>query len=87
MRCIIVTPICAHSFMQRPVVFTDDCIIEVKNASCRENKLFITVDGRDNIEINSTDIIRIKKSDLITKLIRVKEGGFINNLYGKLGNN
>ena len=87
MKCIIVTPICAHSFMQRPVVFTDDCIIEVKNASCRENKLFITVDGRDNIEIFSSDIIRIKKSDLTTKLIRVKEGGFINNLYGKLGNN
>ena len=86
MRCIIVTPICAHSFMQRPVVFTDDCILEVKNASCRENKLFITVDGRDNIEISTADIIRIKKSYLTTKLIRVKEGGFINNLYGKLGN-
>lgn len=87
MKCIIVTPICAHSLIQRPVVFTDDCQLEVKNASCRENRLFITVDGKDNVEIYSTDVIRIRKSSLTTKLVRVKDGGFINALYRKLGNN
>lgn len=87
MECIIATPICPHSFTLRPVVFTGDSSIEIRNASCRKNKMFITIDGRDNAEIFTSDIIKIKKSDRKTKLIRVKDGGFINTLHRKLAKN
>ncbi len=85
MECIIVTPICPHSFNLRPVVFTGDSVLEIRNPSCRENKMFITVDGRDNTEVVTSDIIRIKKSDMKTKLVRLKDGTFINTLHRKLG--
>jgi len=87
MECIIATPICPHSFTLRPVVFTGESRLEIRNASCRMNKMFITVDGRDNAEIFTTDIIKINKSDMKTRLVRVKEGGFINTLHRKLGKN
>ena len=86
MECIIATPICPHSFTLRPVVFTGDSVLEIRNPFCRKNKMFITVDGRDNEEIRSDDVIRISKSRSITKLVRVKDGGFISTLNRKLGN-
>ena len=85
MECIIATPICPHSFTLRPVVFTGDSALEIRHPFCRKNKMFITVDGRDNEEIRSDDIIRISKSRSKTKLVRVKDGGFISTLNRKLG--
>ncbi len=85
MECIIATPICPHSFTLRPVVFTGDSMIEIKNAYCRMNKMFITVDGRANEEIFTDDTVRIRNSDSKTILARVKSGGFINTLHRKLG--
>ena len=84
MECIIATPICPHSFTLRPVVFTGNSELEIRNPACRKNSIFITVDGRDNMEIFKDDRIRIKKSDKKTKLVRVKDGGFINVLHRKL---
>ncbi|MBR6918354.1 MAG: NAD(+)/NADH kinase [Clostridia bacterium] len=85
MDCIIATPICPHSFALRPIVFTGDSTIEIKDASCRENKMFLTIDGRDNYEIFGSDTVRIKRSDKKTKLVRVKTGTFISILNRKLG--
>ena len=85
MECIIATPICPHSFTLRPVVFTGDSVLEIRNPVCRKNSMYITVDGRDNEEIGPDDIIRISKSSSKTKLVRVKDGGFISTLNRKLG--
>ena len=52
---------------------------------CRKNSMFITVDGADNEEISRGDVIRISKSKSTTKLVRVKDGGFISTLNRKLG--
>lgn len=85
MECIIVTPICPHSFALRPVVFTGESELEIRNASCRKNKMFVTVDGRDNEEVSTEDVINIKKSKIKTKLVRVKDGTFVDTLHRKLG--
>ena len=85
MECIIATPICPHSFTLRPVVFTGDSVLEIRNPVCRKNSMFITVDGRDNEKILTGDVIRISKSKYKTRLVRIKDGGFINTLHRKLG--
>ena len=85
MECIIATPICPHSFTLRPVVFTGDSVLEIRDPVCRKNSMFITVDGADNEEIGRGDVIRISKSKSTTKLVRVKYGGFISTLNRKLG--
>lgn len=84
MECICATPICPHSFTLRPVVFMGDSLIEIKNAACRENSMYITADGRENTEIFSGDTVVIKKSLKKTKLVRVKDGGFVSVLHRKL---
>lgn len=84
MECICTTPVCPHSMTLKPVVFKGDAVIEIKNASCRGNSMFITIDGRDNIEIFSDDTVKVEKSSFVTKLVRVRTGGFVNVLRRKM---
>lgn len=84
MQCIIGTPICPHSLHVRPVVFKGSSVIEIRNATCRTNKIYLTVDGKETVEIDDGDIIRIAKSDRVVPLVRIKEQGFLNVLFTKL---
>lgn len=84
MECICATPICPHSFTHRPVVFMGSSVIELKNSLCRENKMYLTVDGREHTEILCGDTIKIKKSAEITRLVRIKDGGLVSVLNRKL---
>lgn len=84
MECILATPICPHSFTLRPLVLMGDSVIEIKNAVCRENSMFITADGRENTEIFSGDVVVIKKSLKKTRLVKVKSGGFVSVLHRKI---
>jgi len=78
--CLCVTPVCPHSLASKPIIFPDSSVIEIKNICQREKSLFVTVDGRSNYEIYYGDVIRVTRSELCAKLVRVKNNGF----YGKL---
>jgi len=84
MNCIVGTPICPHSLQVRPVVFKGNTVIEIANARCRTNKIYLTVDGKETAEICDGDVIRIEKSHTAVPLVRVKEQGFLNVLFTKL---
>lgn len=81
---ICVTPICPHSFKDRPIVFSDESVIEIKNICDREPYLYLSIDGRINIRVMRNQIVRIAKSKHTAKLIRVKEHNFYTDLCSKL---
>lgn len=80
LSCICVTPICPHSLSARPIIFHDSALINVKNICQREKMLYLTVDGRANFELFRGESVRITRSPLTTRFIRLSKGGF----YGKL---
>ncbi len=82
--CFCVTPICPHSLAARPLVFPDDASLEIKNVCQREKMLFLTVDGRTNCELYRGETVRITKSPMETRLIRLKTCGFYNRLRAKM---
>ena len=82
--CICVTPICPHSFIARPLVFSDQAVLEVRNICAREKMLYLTVDGRMNFELYRNQVVRITKSNKETKLIRLKSSGFYRKLRQKM---
>ena len=43
--CICVTPVCPFSFASRPLIFSDQAVLEVRNICAREKMLYLTVDG------------------------------------------
>ncbi len=84
MSCIVATPICPHSLHIRPVVFKGSSVLEIKNARCRTNKIYLSVDGKETAEVCEGDTIRIAKSDIVVPLVRIHDQGFLNVLFTKL---
>ncbi len=82
--CFCATPICPHSFVARPLIFSDDAVLEVRNICVREKMLYLTVDGRMNFELYRNQTVRITKSKMETKLIRLKSCGFFRKLRQKM---
>ena len=83
-ECFCVTPICPHSFIARPLIFSDRSVLEIRNVCQREKMLYLTVDGRMNFELYRNQTVRITKSNLETKLIRMKGFGFYSKLRQKM---
>lgn len=84
LSCLCVTPVCPHSLAARPLVFSDCSTLEIKNVCQREKMLFLTVDGRINYEIYRGDTVRVTRSQMKTRLIRLKKGGFYAKLQQKM---
>lgn len=81
---IISTPICPHSLQQRPVLYSGNSVLEFRSASCRENSVFLTLDGDETFHINECDRVIIEKSPVRAKLVRVKDQGFLDILRRKM---
>lgn len=84
--CVCVTPICPHSLTARPLIFSENAVLEIRNICVREKMLYLTVDGRMNFELYRNQTVRITKSQMETNLIRLKPGAFYNKLRQKMGN-
>jgi NAD+ kinase len=82
--CFCVTPVCPHSFIARPLIFAGSSVLEVRNVCAREKVLYLTVDGRMNFELYRNQSVRIRKSSMETKLIRIKSCGFYKKLRQKM---
>jgi NAD+ kinase len=83
-RCFCVTPICPHSLAARPMIFPDDSALEIRNICQREKMLYLTVDGRTNCELYRGESVRITRSPLETRLVRLKACGFYSRLRLKM---
>ena len=80
LSCFCVTPVCPHSLCARPLVFSDTSTLEVKNICTREKVLHLTVDGRATFDLFFGDTVIITKSQMKTKLLRVKDEDFYSKI-------
>jgi len=79
----IVTPICAHTLTNRPIVLPDSAIIEVAVKSQRES-VYLTVDGQVGIALRSDDTVRIKRAASHVELIQSPHKTYFEVLRQKL---
>ena len=83
---ILVTPICAHDIASRSIVASDSRVIAVElNKNARRNA-FLSVDGGKALKMNMGDIAYVKKSNLSTKLVRLKDRSFYDVVNMKFKN-
>jgi NAD+ kinase len=82
-QAFIVTPICAHTLTNRPLVLPDTATIEIVVKSQRE-AAYLTVDGQVGIATHSEDIIRVRKSDCYVELIQPPQRKYFEILRQKL---
>lgn len=86
MKSIIYTLICPHSLFNRSMVFSENTMIDVKVMPKKGEKVLLTIDGRNPIEIKEGNLINFKKSDKTVKLIIHKEKNFFNQINNKFFN-
>lgn len=84
LECIMLTPICTHSPLNRSLVFNKDSVIEIKPSdSCRQ-ELSVSADGENSINITEQSEIIISKSEYYAEFIRIKSDEFFDILNSKL---
>lgn len=79
----IITPICAHTLTNRPLVVPDSVTIEVVLRTQRE-AAYLTVDGQMGIAARSDDIVRMKKACSYVELIQPAQKNYFEILRQKL---
>lgn len=86
-RNILVTPICAHDMVSRCMVASDKRVITVGLTHNARRNAFLSVDGGKAVRLNMGDIATIRRSNMETKLIRLKERSFYDvvNMKFKMG--
>ena len=82
LQAISLTPICAHSFINRSMVFPDNALIEVENLG--EHSLVVIADGRTFAELPNGAVCSVKKSKSTLKMISIKGAGHLQSIFKKL---
>jgi NAD+ kinase len=80
-QALIMTPIQAHSLTQRPLVVPADFTIEL---SSPEERIIAVIDGQDDYEMTSEDILVIMGAKRGAKLLHRKERNYFSVLREKL---
>ena len=84
---ILVTPICAHDVASRGFVASENRVVTVELTRNARRNAYLSVDGGKALRMNMGDVATIRKSNLTTKLIRLKERSFYDVVNMKFKNN
>lgn len=84
---ILITPVCAHDVGSRCIVVSDSRVVNVGLMHNARRNAFLSVDGGKATKINMGDVITIRKSNLTTKLVRLKSRSFFDVVNMKFKNN
>lgn len=82
--CILITPICPHSLMDRSIIFSTDKELVIRAYNDKLNQPILTVDGEDAITLDRDSEVRVRVSDTKAKLIKIKPENFYEILNKKI---
>ena len=79
---LILTPVCAHSLTAKAYVLAGDRRTSVK--VIRSEDGILLVDGEESFTLQVGDLVYVKKSDYVTKLVKVRSPSFYEIVKNKL---
>jgi NAD+ kinase len=83
LHAFIVTPICPHSLTVRPIVLSDDSVVELSIRKEAE-PVQVNIDGQNRYKLLFNETVRISKADYILRWISIGKGDFFHILRTKL---
>ena len=83
-ECILATPICAHTFSSRPIVF--DLGAEITLALCDDTEydVYLSLDGAGDYKVSADEQVKIYSSDKKLKILRLDDMSYYELLSKKL---
>ncbi len=85
-QSILVTPVCAHDVASRCLVTSEKRVITVELTHNARRNAYLSVDGGKALKINMGDEITVRKSPLVTQLLRLKNHSFYDVVNRKFKN-
>ncbi len=84
--CLILNPICPHTLYLRPLIVDDDSVVTVRVEERYDEPVTVrlSVDGQEDVEVTSEDLIVIRKATFKAQLVRLDRGSFFERLHTKL---
>jgi len=82
-RNIIITPICPHEVGSRCIVASDKRVVSVQMVHNARRNAYLSVDGGKAVRLSMGDVATVKRSNLETKLVRLKERSFYDVVSAK----
>ena len=80
---IIITPICAHEMGSRCIVASDRRTVTVEMIHNARRNAYLSADGGRAVRLNMGDVATIRKSNMETKLVRLKDRSFYDVVSAK----
>ncbi len=83
-ECMELTPLCAHTLMNRPMIFSGKDKLTVSYTGYEGSAVKVSVDGDSGIYLGENDRIEICKSSVTFRLIDINGSSFYDALNNKL---
>jgi NAD+ kinase len=80
---ILITPICPHDMVSRCIVASHNRVVTVEMVMNPHKNAYLSVDGGRAQKLNMGDVVTIRKSNLYTRLIRLKDRSFYDVVNAK----
>ena len=81
----VLTPIAPHTLTNRPVVIPGSTVVEVRpHANGEPEDVFVTYDGQSGYPLNEGDLVQVRKSAHVLRLVKGPARGYFEVLREKL---
>jgi NAD+ kinase len=82
---LVLTPIAPHTLTNRPVVIPGHADVEVRpHAQSGADDVFVTYDGQSGYTLREGDVVRVRKSEQVLRLVKAPTRGYFEVLREKL---
>lgn len=81
---LLLTPMCAHSLTAKPYVLAGDRHTSVKLLRGDRDEAVLLVDGEDCCTLQTGDLVYVRKSSYVTRLIKLRKLSFYDIVRHKL---
>ena len=81
---LVLTPMCANSLTAKPYVLAGDRHTSVKLVRGDNDEAMLLVDGEDCVTLKTGDLVYVRKSSYVTRLIKLRSISFYEIVRHKL---
>jgi len=82
---VLINPICPHTISVRPIILKAEEEITIQYLGPQKHSVEVWADGLDSYKLLKNNSIKIKKSKLCFKLVKLKKHDYFSTLRSKLG--
>ena len=82
---LIITPICAHAMDAKSFVLSSERLVSIRLGRMTRKTAYLSADGGRAFRLQDGDVVEIRKSDKVTKLVRISGRTFYEILARKFG--